>query len=204
MQPEQQPQHPIDYLDSIATVPKNAGKGPSDRFFFGAIIAAALVALVVGGFVLLAGRGDGQADLSTLSVRLKNLQEIADDNQKNIVSSKLRGTNTNLSLVLANANRDISAELTASGIAANKIDAEIVARENTDELEEILEDARLNGIFDRIYSREMAYELETLLILIAQLEEDTKSTSQQEFLTTTYDNLAPLQESFAKFDAASS
>lgn len=203
MQPNEQngqpSQHPIDYLDSISTVPKGTKKGPSDMVFFGAIIGGLLIALIVGIFVFLSS-GNDKADLSTLSIRLANLQTVADDSQKNAVSSRLRGTNTSLSLTLANANRDIGPLLAEHDVDPKKIDAKITAAENTDDLNERLEDARLNGIFDRIYAREMAYELETVLILLEQLNSNTKSKEQKEYLATTYDNIRPIQESFAKFD----
>ncbi len=198
-QTEQPNQHPIDYLDSISTVPKGTKKGPDDMVFFGAIVGGLIIAIIVGAFLFLSA-GSSKADLSTLSVRLANLQIVADESQKNAVSSRLRGTNTSLSLALANANRDIEPLLTESGIDPKKIDPKITAAESTDDLEESLEDARLNGIFDRIYARELAYELETVLILLEQLDASTKSKEQKEFLSTTYNNIQPLQENFAKFD----
>ena len=205
MQPNEQTeqplqQHPIDYLDSISTVPRGVKKGPSNVVFFGAIIGALLVSLLVGAFVFLAS-DDDKADLSTLSVRLENLQTVADDSQKKTVSGRMRATNTSLSLALANANRDITTLLTENGIEPEKIDPKIIASEGTEDLDERLEDARLNGIFDRIYAREMAYELQTTLILIEQLESETKSEKQKAFLITTHENITPLQENFSKFDA---
>src|SRR5690606_29528936 len=100
MQPNEQPQHPIDYLNEISPPPKNSGGRMNDRLFFGVIIAALVTALLVGVIAFVASRDDGGANLSTLSVRLNNLQTIADDSQKHIVSSSLRGTNTSLALVL--------------------------------------------------------------------------------------------------------
>lgn len=204
MQPDQQTdptlqQHPIDYLDSISTVPRGAKKGPSNVVFFGAIIGVLLVALLVGAFVLLSS-GNDTADLSTLSVKLENLQTVADDSQKKTVSVRIRTANTSLSLALANANRDMATLLAENAIEPEKIDPKIIARQSTEDLDARLEDARLNGIFDRIYAREMAYELETTLILVKQLESETKNEKQKAFLNTTYENIAPLQENFAKFD----
>lgn len=207
MQPNEQteqPQHPIDYLDSISTVPRSTKQGPSDKLFFGAIIGAVLVILIVGAFAFLSTGTSTKDDFATLGVRLMNLQTVVDDSQENIISSDLRGTNTSLSLVLTNANRDIAGSLTAYGIDPEKPPAKIAAKEDTTELTERLEDARLNAIFDRIYAREITYQLQTTLILIEQIESKTKSSSEKEFLSTTHKNLQPLQERFAKFDAASS
>ncbi len=206
MQPNEQPQeqHPIDYLDSISSVPKGAKQGPSDKLFFGAIVGALLVALIIGVLAFLATGTSTKDDFATLSVRLANLQTVADEAQDNIVSGDLRATNTSLSLVLTNANRDIEETLTAYELSASKPDPKIAAAESTEELSERLEDARLNAIFDRIYAREMTYQLETMLILIEQIQERADSSAEQEFLSTTIENMRPLQERFSKFDAASS
>lgn len=202
MQPNEQPVHPIDYLDSISSVPRGATTKTNDRLFFGAIIAAVATVLLVGLFAFFALRDNSAEQLSVLSVRLTNLQKISDANQKHLVGSRIRSTNSGLNLVLTNAERDLSPHLLAHEVDSRKISAKIVAQENTDELAERLEDARLNGILDRIYAREMAYELETLMILIQQLESKTKNGPQKEYLKTTYNNIKPIQESFSKFNAS--
>lgn len=204
MQPSEQTEHPIDYLDSISTVPRGVKKGPPDLIFFGAIIAVLLASLLLGAFVIF-GRGDTTKDnWSTLSVKLVNLDKIADASQKNIASSELRATNTRLTLALTNATHDIDPFLTAHEVDSAKPDPKVTAKENTDELEATLEDARLNAIFNRTYAREMSYQLDTALILLKQLESKTKNKDQQKFLTTTYSDLLPLQERFANFDPSTS
>ncbi len=204
MQPNEQPTHPIDYLDSISTAPKKTTGGPADKLFFGILGLGVLVVLLVGALMVFGGGASQKSDLSTLSVRLKNLQSVADGAKRNITSSSLRAVNTNLSLALTNANRDIGDSLFESGIETGKIDPKITARESTDELNERLNDARLNAIFDRTYAREMTYQIDTTLILLETLEGKTKNKIQKEFLSATHKNLAPLKEQFSSFDAASS
>lgn len=168
--------------------------------FFGVIGGGVLIALIVGALIFFGGKTQSKADLTTLSVRLSNIQSITDDSRKNIVSSRLRATNTALSLALTNANRDIIEFLPATGGDKSKVDPKITSQESTEELMKTLDDARLNGIFDRIYAREMSYKLDTTLILITQLESKTKNSSQRAFLTATHKNLAPLQEQFSEFN----
>lgn len=203
MQPDEQIQHPIDYLDSISTVPQKPAGGVSNKLFFGAIIGAVVVIVFVGALVLLNSGPNSKENLSRLSVRLQNLQKISDDARKNTVSSSLRATNINLALALTNANRDLADILAAHDIDPKKISSGIKDEEKTDELTKRLEDARLNAIFDRTYAREMSYELETLLVLIRQLEASTKDSAEKEFLTTLRTNLTPLQKQFSEFTAAS-
>jgi len=203
MQPNEQPQHPIDYLDSISSVPKKPAGGVSDKLFFGIIIGAVLTILLVVILVLVNSGPNSKEEFSRLSVRLENLQEISDDAKKKITSSSLRATNVNLSLALTNANRDIKEPLTSLDIEPKKISSKITEEENTEELVKTLEDARLNGFFDRTYSREITYELETLIVLIEQLETITKNDERKEFLSTLKNNLDPLQDQFSNFSAAS-
>ena len=203
MQPNEQPQHPIDYLDSISTAPKKGAGAVSDKLFFGVIIGGAIVVLLVGLMVLLSGGTSSKEDMARLSVRLQNFQKISDTARKTIVSSELRATNINLSLALTNANRDIEDPLTAYGIDSEKISDKITSEEDIEELTKKLEDARLNAIFDRTYAREMTFELGNLLILIEQLQDKTKNSDQQEFLSTLHTNIKPLQKQFDAFSAAS-
>lgn len=203
MQPNEQPEHPIDYLDSISTAPKKPAGKVNDKLFFGVIIGGVLITLIVGVLALLSVGTSSKEDMGRLSVRLENLQTISDAARKTTISSSLRATNINLSLALTNANRDIVEPLTANGIDPKKIDSRITTEENTDELKEKLEDARLNAIFDRTYAREMSYQLETLLVLIQQIEGKTKNSAEKEFLSTLRGNLEPLQKQLANFSASS-
>jgi molecular chaperone DnaK (HSP70) len=209
MPSSQSTQHPIDYLDSIATVPKGAAKKVNDKLFFGLIIGGVLAALVVGGLALLNGGSSSKDDLIRLSVRFQNLQTVSDKSSKTIVSSSLRATNTNLSLALASANRDSKKALVTLGadskkLDPKKLDPKITEQEKTEELDKKLTNARMNATFDRTYAREMTYQLDTLLVLIDKTESKTKDTSVKEFLQTTRRNLKPLQKQFAEFTAESS
>ena len=201
MQPNEQSQHPIDYLNSISTAPEKSNK-KGDMLFFVALLVGVLVALIVAGFALLGSGPSNKDDLSRLSVRLTNLQSTTNSAQKNVVSSKLRATNTSLSLALTNANRDITDHLTAQSIDPKKISTKITNEEKTDTLTEKLEDARLNANFDRTYAREMSYQLETTIALLGQLEAKTKNTDLKEYLIATRDNIVPLQKQFADFNAS--
>ncbi len=168
--------------------------------FFGVIIVGVVIALLVGAFAFLNAGPNTKEDLATLSARLTNLQVLTDASQKNIVSSRLRATNTTLALALTNANRDIVNSSTANATDPEKPDPKITAKENTDELAKRLEDARLNAVFDRTYAREISYQLSTTLILIEQLVSRTEDGPQKEFLSTTHSNLKPLQERFDDFN----
>lgn len=202
MQPSEQPQHPIDYLDSISTAPKKRPGAVNDKLFFGALIAGAISILLVGSLIFLNGGTSSKEDMARLSTRLQNLQKISDDARETVVSSELRATNINLALTLANANHDIVEPLKTYGLEPKKIDKKITTEEDPKELTDKLEDARLNAIFDRTYAREMTYELGTLLILIEQLQTKVEDSDQQEFLSTLRTNIEPLQKQFDTFGSS--
>ena len=199
MQPTEQPEHPIDYLNSIASVPEKSGK-QGNVLFFAALIAAVLVAGIVAMLAVVGAGPNSKENLSQISLQLKDLQSVTDGAQKNITSSRLRATNTSLSLTLTGANRDVAELLTAEGLDAEKVQPTSTDAENTEALSKKLEDARLNAIFDRTYAREMSYKLATTLVLIEQLESKTKQGALKDYLTTTHTNLEPLQKQYANFD----
>lgn len=198
MQPNEPTQHPIDYLDSISAASNQPSK-KNDLMFFAVIGIGLLVTLLVGALILFGGSSSNE-NLSRLSVRLGNLQTAADSAQKNITGSKLRSTNINLAFALTNANRDIAEHLLARGIDPKKISSGIISSESTEELSEALEDARLNAIYDRVYAREMSYQIETTLALLRQMESKEGSSSTKEYLSKTIKDLEPFQKQFIEYN----
>jgi hypothetical protein len=67
-----------------------------------------------------------------------------------------------------------------------------------------LDNARLNAVYDRTYSREMAYKLATVLTLMQQIYESTNNKSLKNFLVNAYKNLEPTQKNFTDFNEADS
>lgn len=201
--PQQQPpQYSIDYLNQIA--PQQKKSAPNKLLVIIGILAFLLVVtLAIAGLSQLGGPSSS-AKLQTLAARLETLQKVADKAQPNIKSNQLRGTNSSLNLFLANANRDIEEPLGNNGIDIAKLDKAIVAREDGTELNETLEDARLNAVYDRTYAREMSYHLSTILLLMDDIEQSTNSKSLDEFITTTKANLEPVKEQMSDFTGSTS
>lgn len=205
MNPDQQPapQIPtgVDYLNQIAPQ-KPASKwlkpGPQLFLMIGAVLVIFVIILsIVLGII----SANTRKPLQQLSARLSATATVVDDWQKEIKSSQLRSLNSNLKLYLTNINRDIAAPMKQSGVDVAKLSDSILQEESTDRLNQRLEDARLNGIFDRVYAREMAYRLDTILALMRQINSSTGNDSLKQFLSDSYDSLQPAQESFAEFNA---
>jgi hypothetical protein len=132
------------------------------------------------------------------------LEGVVSKAQKNIKSNDLRATNSNLSIFLANTSQGMADPLEKNGVSVTKIDKTITQAESGEELTAKLEDARLNAVFDRTYSREMSYQLTALEALMKSIYGNTKSKSMKSFLQTTDDSLVPIKKQFDTFNATSS
>lgn len=197
-----QEQYPVDYLNQISSQSQKPGLG-GNKFFL--LLGGALVGVVIIAVVLLtlsSAGGGPKEKMQTLAARLITLQTITSDAQKIIKSGQLRTTNSNLTIFLANTNRDIVEPLAGVGIDVSKLDEKIVAQESGEELIANLEDARLNAVYDRTYAREMSYQLDTVSALIRDIYNSTNNASFKTFLENTDANLQPLREQFSEFNAA--
>lgn len=200
MNPEQN-QYPIDYLNQIA--PETQKPGMNNKFFFMLIGGGLLVAIIVGILALNSGGNNGPTQkMQTLAARMTTLQEIANSSQKTIKNGQLRTTNSTLAIFLTNANRDIADPLAKNNVDIKKIDKVILAKESGEKLKQTLEDARLNATFDRIYAREMSFQLDTVGALMKDIYKNTSSKSLKEFLEATDTNLQPIIKQLADFNAA--
>lgn len=201
MNPDQNPnqnQYSIDYLNQIAPQPQK--KGIKDRFFFFIIGGGLLLAVIALIVIFAAGASGPKQDMQTLAARMATLQTISSDTQRNLKSSDLRSTNSNLTIFLANANRDITAPLSANGIDVKKIDDTITAAEKGEKLTQTLEDARLNAILDRTYAREMTYQLQTVAALVKEIYGSTNSKTLKSYLEKTDADLQPIIRQFSDFN----
>lgn len=202
---QDQNQYSIDYLNQIA--PPTKKPGMSQGLFLAIVIGGGLLAVIVGAMMFLGGGSTGPSrDTQVLAARLEVLREVSDKSRKNIKSSDLRGTNSNLTIFLANAYRDIAEPMQIQGMDIKKIDSTITSTEKAagEELSAKLEDARLNAIFDRVYAAEMHYELEKIAGLMQKIHTNTSSKSMKEYLVTTDEYLQPIKQQLEDFNTVNS
>ncbi len=197
MQPNNQPFAP-NYLDTIAAAPQQQKLNP---FMLWGLIVAVLVVLVIVVSLVLSSGSTSTDKLTTLGVKLATLEEVTTKAQPNLKTSELRTVNSSLTLTLTNANRDIEPSLTAAKIQLKSTkDKKIIAlNKETDELTERLEDARLNGVYDSTYAREMVFYLKTTRAEISTLYSSTKSASLKTTLENIDKNLEPILDSFVAY-----
>lgn len=167
-------------------------------FFFWIIGGGLLLAAIVLIITLSSGGGP-KHDMQVLAARMETLQKITSDTQKSLKSSALRSTNSNLTIFLTNANRDIAAPLSANGVDVKKLDSAITAAEKGDKLTQTFEDARLNAVLDRTYAREMTYQLQTIAVLEQKIYKATGSKTLKDYLEKTDADLQPLIKQLSDF-----
>jgi hypothetical protein len=201
MDPNQpQPNFTPDYLNQIAIQPTKSGPNKKLLILGGLGLAAVLVIVIS---LLLSIFASHTAEyMQRLTARLDTTQTIANGAQTNIKSSELRSLNSNLQLYFTNTLRDISIQLKNEKIDPAILDKKIVASEAATDMINRLEDGRLNAVYDRTYAREMAYQLESVIALIDQVESSTGSQSLKSFLDSARSNLQPTQTAFSDFNAA--
>lgn len=203
MQPNQTPpQFSSDYLDQIAAPAQVKTLNP--MILWGMIAGVLVLAIVV---VMAVGAGSGGANPSSLAAvatKLDALKTVSDGAEKNIQSSELRTINSSLNLTLTNSNRDLQEPLKLQEISLKdtKSPSITAVRSDFEKLDTRLEDARLNGVYDRTYAREISYQLKTLRSDMVVLYKKTRSTSLKSALESADANIKPLVEEFSSFNGS--
>lgn len=184
----------IDYLNQISAHQKKTfqiGKKPL-LFIGGALL---LVLGLVIAYSISASLGPSSTEKSQqLLAKTTALSEVASESQDNIKASSLSSLNSSLIVQLSGATTEISGALSEFGITEKSTSKAILAAESNTELLEKLEDARLSGYFDRVYTREMTFHLETLLLLMEEISSNTGSENVKTKLESAHGNIAPLLE----------
>lgn len=191
----------IDYLNQIAPKQDDKLSFLKNKKIVFILIGLALVILVsIISIIINSISNSTKEPYYQLGLRLKSTQTISQNIQNELKSTSLRTTNSSLELYLANINRDIATPLKNNNISLSNASSALVSQENGQALSTKLENARLDAILDRTYASEMAYRLDTILVLMKQIYTNTKSVSMKQFLTSSYSSLYPIQQQFANYN----
>jgi len=198
---DDQPINHADYLNQISShVPQNknilTGKPP---ILIAGVAVVILLVIIMGISSLFSG---GIKPTEQLAARLLSTETTANSATANVKSSQLRALNSNLRLFLTNTIRDITPILTSEKINIKSLDKKVLAAESDADLLVVLDDARLNAVYDRTYAREMAYRLDTILNLMLQINNNSTNKSLKTFLLDTRTNLEPIQKQFQDYNVA--
>jgi len=199
---DNQPTNGIDYLNQIAPqAPKKSDFFRQKPIMIGAIAVGIIVLISLIAIISsVATSSIGQTE--RLAARLQSTKNTVKSADSNIKSTKLRAMNSALGIYLTNTIRNATPILASNNIQIDKLDKKVTDAESNEETLAILEDARLNAIYDRIYASEMAHQLDNTLILMRQINNSTNDSDLKTFLDDAYKSLEPTQKEFADFNAA--
>lgn len=153
------------------------------------IVGLVLVALVIIGVILMSQSGDKSGPLQQhLIARLATLQKMAEEGERNIVSSDLREYNARLRVQLSSDIKSINDTATPG-----KTDKTITANEADEASFASLKDAQLNSRFDDAYRKLIYQKLDSTRSLMKELYGKTPSRKLKAALDSAYQNFDKLQ-----------
>lgn len=205
------------YLEQIASETRSSkpqGKGILGTFqnlnisplgkklLLGGAILAVLIIIIVA---IAGGSGSNKTSerdlIDTLSVRTNNLIETIENYNDYVKSSDLRAMGNSLKSVITEVGYATNTSLVNDfGATTGTPENENVVTSEDEWLATLtttLEKARLNGLLDRVYSREFAYQIGMLI----SLESETYTTTDKEPLKTSLDSsMKNLDQLYTQFD----
>lgn len=199
------------YLQQIATKP-NGAKSPQKGgnfldlppkvlyFVVGGLILAVLI-IVIGSIMGNRPAANTSGPIERISLRSKNLNTALTKYSRELKSSNLRSMATSLSSVMSGLESSSATILKSDFGKTSSTDKAITAEETAliTSLNETLDNAKLNGLLDRTFVREITSQISTLIILntdsLKKLSNPTSKTSLQGSL----ENLQNLHEQFSNY-----
>ena len=204
MYPGQQQQQPqfersIDYLNQIA--PKQQTRGLPTKYILIGIVVAVVLSVLLFVSIAAHSKPSVQSQLMTLYARLQTLQTVVNTEEPLLQDTSLQSTNSSLSLLLANSIRDVGSQLGSTANQTVRVPQSLATSERAylGKLTDEFTNAKLNVQLDSTYAREMTYQLNIVHTMMKSIYNQTSSKSIQGLMSTTNDNLAPMQDTFSGF-----
>ena len=202
-QPVLPPLQPLDtggsYLDTIAAPQRQNTLNP---FVLWGIIGGVILALIIAVLLMFNSGGPSQAESFTAYVhRTQALSKLTANSKKTIQSSELRALNGTTNIVLNTANQESTSVL--GTVQLKNLPAPAKSSPVTAEFSQLttkLNDARLNVVYDRVYAREVGYQLAKIRAELSTLYKGSKSKSLRAYLEKTDGNLKPLVSQYNEFN----
>ena len=200
----------ITYLEQISASNrpvKSGGIGglmsPKILLILGGVAILAIIIIIVG---MLSGSGTSGVDLvSKINVRSDNLIATINTYNQQVKSSELRSIASSLSSVLTETSSKTS-ELLNSVYNQKKVSDSITKKETTyiEEVDADLEAARLNGLLDRNFARQLTLQTGLLLSIESECLSKTKNNDVKNVVSNSYANLATIYETLSNYSDSTS
>ena len=193
----------ISYLKSISAKPQKTTSPLFSKKFLIPLIAVAVISILIIIFGSLSGSTPKNLDTTVrLNNRTTNLIKTLSTYNKSLKSSELRAMGASLSSVLQNTTAPLADSVKNDFGKVSKDTTDKIAAEETEYITNVnntLEDARLNAILDRTYAREMAYQAAMLRSLQQECVSSTKNDTLKSSLESSIDSLDNLYNQLSKF-----
>lgn len=197
----------LEYLNQISqeTRPTSAKKSNSLSLIIKIAVGgiAAFLFIMCVGLVLNAGKSSPTDLTKQLYVRTANLNTTLTTYNKSLKSSQLRAIGTSLNGVLTGASASLSNYLLPEDGEKGDLNPpeKLLATETTtdEELNTSLNNAKLNGILDRVYANQIQLQVSLLISFIAQLEPRTKDEALLDIITQYQSNLYIIEQSLKTY-----
>ena len=189
---------PVDYLNEIA--PKQQPVQMNRFAVFGLIGGVLLLAFAIVMMMVNSQPNYTKQAQSTLA-RIETLQAATKEQQSRLTENELSSMNTTLTTSLGSMGTELKSSLKDAKIKTELLgDAKKTEKAYSDKLSKTLEDAYLTGSLDRVYAREMSYQLSILKSYLQKLK--TASGNRKaiaDYVATNSKTLDAATKSFSNF-----
>ena len=189
---------PVDYLNEIA--PKQQPVQINRFAVFGLIGGVLLLAFAIVMMMVNSQPNYTKQAQSTLA-RIETLQAATKEQQSRLTENELSSMNTTLTTSLGSMGTELKSSLKDAKIKTELTgDAKKTEKAYADKLSKTLEDAYLTGSLDRVYAREMSYQLSILKSYLQKLK--TASGNRKaiaDYVATNSKTLDAATKSFSNF-----
>lgn len=182
------------------------GKIFSSKIFMVSIIGVILLVVIMIVGAILGGSRTNEKELAyKLKLHIDNTSAVISEYQPSVNSSDLRSNSASLLSILANTNRDLTSYLTDAYSYKSGSEGETLindAKLNADGLRAVLFNAKINGILDRIYASQVAYEVSLIMNEESKIYNKTNNDNLKNILSSSYSSLENLYNAFKSFSEA--
>lgn len=197
----------LEYLNQISqeTRPVKSQKSNSMSLIIKIAVGgiAAFLFIMFLGIALNAGKTSPTDLTKQLYVRTTNLNTALGTYNRALKSSQLRAIGTSLNGVLTSASASLTGYLAPADDKEASLNPpeKLLETETTTitELDTALNNAKLNGILDRVYANQIHLQVSLLITFISQLEQRTKDTDLLEILDQYQSNLYVIEQSLQNY-----
>ena len=204
------------YLDEIAAKSrpvkpkKNLILSPKIIVIIGGCLGLVILLAIIGSMLGNAMKRAGK-DAERISFRMEKMTEIITEYKGDLKAPKLRSVSASLEGVLKESNGQMKKILTEEFKVGSKdkkekdknkkLDKKVMEEEseNYNKMNEALENARLNGVLDRTYAREMALQVALLVSMESELAERSEKKAVDEFVTKSLGNLQKIYKQLSEY-----